>query len=96
MNEIRAYTPALWAKHEKSVRQSLEAYKERGFCTSFGDLRREIYAVAAPMRLLAERCQRLAQCQQIPVAPALERAVRGRSVRFAKAGAMEQKPEECE
>jgi DNA-binding IclR family transcriptional regulator len=51
INEIRAYTPALWAKHEKSVRQSLEAYREHGFCTSFGDLRREIYAVAAPMRM---------------------------------------------
>ena len=51
INQIRVYTPDIWRQHQVKVRQSLEAYERYGFCMSFGDLRREVYAVAVPMRL---------------------------------------------
>ena len=48
INEIRIKEPAQWEQHEKNLLLGLAQYRESGFCASFGDLRPEIVAVAAP------------------------------------------------
>lgn len=50
INEIRVYTPEIWERHRDKVQQSLGEYERYGFCTSWGDLRREFYAVGVPLR----------------------------------------------
>ena len=50
INEIRVYTPEIWERHKEKVRQSLGDYARHGFCMSWGDLRRDFYAVAVPLR----------------------------------------------
>lgn len=50
INEIRVYAPEIWERHKEKVRQSLSDYERYGFCTSWGDLRREFYAVGVPLR----------------------------------------------
>ena len=48
INEIRVKQPDLWRQHEKNLRLGIEQCRDAGFCASFGDLRPEIVAVAAP------------------------------------------------
>jgi len=50
MNEIRIYTPQIWEQHKDKVLQGLSDYERYGFCTAWGDLRREFNAVAVPLR----------------------------------------------
>lgn len=50
INEIRVYTPEVWERHKEKVRQSLSDYERLGFCMSWGDLRRDFYAVGVPLR----------------------------------------------
>ncbi len=51
LNEIRVNTPEIWKQHEEKLRQSQGDYERLGFCMSWGDLRRDVYAVAVPLRL---------------------------------------------
>lgn len=50
VNEIRVYAPQIWERHKDKVRQSLTDYERHGFCMSWGDLRRDFYAVGVPLR----------------------------------------------
>lgn len=49
INEVRVKTPELWDRYKAAVEKSLLDYRRLGFCYSYGDLRPEIYAVAAPL-----------------------------------------------
>lgn len=53
LNEIRIKAPEMWERHHKKVLQSLADFERLGFCMSWGDLRRDIYAVGVPLRLLS-------------------------------------------
>jgi DNA-binding IclR family transcriptional regulator len=53
LNEIRIKTPDIYERHHKKVMQSLNEFERLGFCMSWGDLRRDVYAVGVPLRLLS-------------------------------------------
>lgn len=50
LNETRVKEPDLWARYGSLVERSVQAFRQHRFCWSYGDLRPEIYAVAAPLR----------------------------------------------
>jgi DNA-binding IclR family transcriptional regulator len=54
LNEISVKTPDEWNTFGQRVLQSIDYFHERGFCVSYGDLRREVHAVAVPMRPAAD------------------------------------------
>jgi len=54
LNEIKVRTPDDWSAFQGRIEQGIQDYQERGFCVSYGDLRREIHAVAVPMRPMAD------------------------------------------
>jgi DNA-binding IclR family transcriptional regulator len=49
LDEIRAAEPARFAELRKGIEQAVRDYEERGFCTSLGEWRREVHAVASPL-----------------------------------------------
>ena len=49
INEVKVKDPDLWKKHKLAVEKSLMEYRSLNFCYSYGDLRSDIYAVAAPL-----------------------------------------------
>jgi DNA-binding IclR family transcriptional regulator len=49
LDELRAAEPDRFAALRKGIEQALRDYEERGFCTSLGEWRREVHAVAAPL-----------------------------------------------
>ncbi|MGH8745330.1 MAG: IclR family transcriptional regulator domain-containing protein, partial [Burkholderiales bacterium] len=50
LNQIKVKDPELHRKYRTAIDKSLEEIRSRGFCTSVGELRREVSAVAVPMR----------------------------------------------
>ncbi|WP_256675666.1 IclR family transcriptional regulator [Pseudomonas sp. R5(2019)] len=54
LNEIKVRTPDDWNTFHTRIEQAIQDFHERGFCVSYGDLRREIHAVAVPMRAMAD------------------------------------------
>jgi DNA-binding IclR family transcriptional regulator len=54
LNEIKVRTPDDWKTFQTRIEESVQEYHELGFCLSYGDLRREIHAVAVPMRAMAD------------------------------------------
>ncbi|WP_449433049.1 IclR family transcriptional regulator [Pseudomonas putida] len=54
MNEIKVRSPQDWQRYQARIEESIQMYQARGFCLSYGDLRREIHAVAVPMRPMAD------------------------------------------
>lgn len=48
LNEIRVKEPAQWERHRRNLLDSLDHFAQLGFCASFGSLRPEMVAVAAP------------------------------------------------
>ncbi|MDE1167716.1 MAG: IclR family transcriptional regulator [Pseudomonas sp.] len=54
LNEIKVRTPEDWNTFQGRIEESIQEFQERGFCVSYGDLRREIHAVAVPMRAMAD------------------------------------------
>ncbi len=50
INEVCVKTPEQWQKHGEAVNRCLDDYRRLRFCVSYGDLRPEIHAVAAPLR----------------------------------------------
>ncbi len=54
LNEIRVKTPGDWETFGVRIEESIQEYYECGFCSSYGDLRQEIHAVAVPMRAMAD------------------------------------------
>ena len=51
LNEIRVKAPADFERYHRRMLQSIGEFERYGFCTSYGDLRREVHAVGAPLRL---------------------------------------------
>ena len=50
LNQIKVKEPELHRKFRAAMEKSLEDIRTRGFCVSVGELRREVSAVAVPMR----------------------------------------------
>jgi len=50
LNHIKVKEPELHRKFRPAIDKSLEDIRSRGFCVSIGELRREVSAVAVPMR----------------------------------------------
>ncbi|MBN3761393.1 IclR family transcriptional regulator [Burkholderia sp. Ac-20365] len=50
LNEIAVKSPDDWAMFRERVLRAIDYFRERGFCASYGDLRREVHAVAVPMK----------------------------------------------
>lgn len=50
LNEIAVKSPDDWAMFRERVLRGIDYFRERGFCASYGDLRREVHAVAVPMK----------------------------------------------
>src|SRR5579859_2221118 len=50
LNQIKVKEPELHRKFRVSIDRSLEDIRAKGFCVSVGELRREVSAVAVPMR----------------------------------------------
>ncbi len=50
LNQIKVKEPELHRKFRPAIDKSLEDIRNRGFCVSVGELRREVSAVAVPMR----------------------------------------------
>lgn len=50
LNETRVKAPELWDRCMPMVERSVAEFRHLRFCYSYGDLRPEIYAVAAPLR----------------------------------------------
>ncbi|MBE9571271.1 MAG: IclR family transcriptional regulator [Proteobacteria bacterium] len=49
MEEIRVADEQNWPKIKEAVEQSRADYREKGFCLSLGDWRKEVHAVAVPL-----------------------------------------------
>ena len=54
LNEIKVKTPGDWEAFHQKISEGVQQCREHGYCVSYGDLRREIHAVAAPMRPMAD------------------------------------------
>jgi DNA-binding IclR family transcriptional regulator len=54
INEIKVKTPEDWKSYQQAIASSIQHYRDHGYCVSYGDLRREIHAVAVPMRAMAD------------------------------------------
>jgi len=50
LNQMKVKEPEMLRKFKPQIDKGLEDIRGRGFCTSLGELRREVHAVGAPMR----------------------------------------------
>jgi DNA-binding IclR family transcriptional regulator len=50
LNQMKVKDPELHRKYRAQIDKSIEDVRMRGFCVSYGELRREIYSVGVPMR----------------------------------------------
>jgi DNA-binding IclR family transcriptional regulator len=50
LNQLKVKDPEAHRKFRPSIDKALEEIRARGFCTSMGELRREVFAVGVPMR----------------------------------------------
>ena len=50
LNQMKVKQPEAHRRYRAPIDKALEDIRSRGFCVSTGELRREIYAVGAPMR----------------------------------------------
>lgn len=50
LNQMKVKDPELHRKYRPQIDKSIEDIRMRGFCVSYGELRREIYSVGVPMR----------------------------------------------
>ena len=55
LNELRIKTPDLWRQHGAKITQTLVAFRDKGYCVSYGDQRPGIFALAVPVGRLANR-----------------------------------------
>lgn len=55
LNELRIKTPDLWRQHGATITQTLAAFRDKGYCVSYGDRRPGIFAVAVPVGRLTNR-----------------------------------------
>ena len=50
LNQMKVKEPEVHRKYRMQIDKSLQEIRERGFCVSVGELRREVHAVGVPMR----------------------------------------------
>jgi len=50
LNQMKVKEPELHRKYRPQMDKSIEDIRMRGFCVSYGDLRREVHSVGVPMR----------------------------------------------
>ena len=50
LNQMKVKEPEIYRKYRAQIDKSLQEIRERGFCVSNGELRREVHAVGVPMR----------------------------------------------
>ena len=50
LNQMKVKEPELLKKYKSQIDKSIEDIRSRGFCTSQGEIRREVHAAGAPMR----------------------------------------------
>ncbi|HUK03602.1 MAG TPA: IclR family transcriptional regulator [Burkholderiales bacterium] len=50
LNQMKVKEPEMLRKYQGSISKSLEDIRAKGYCTSVGDLRREVHAAGVPMR----------------------------------------------
>ena len=50
LNQMKVKEPEMLRKYQASITKSLEDIRAKGYCTSIGDLRREVHATGVPMR----------------------------------------------
>jgi len=50
LNQMKVKEPELHRKHRPQMDKAIEDIRMRGFCVSYGELRREIHSVGVPMR----------------------------------------------
>jgi DNA-binding IclR family transcriptional regulator len=50
LNQMKVKEPEMLRRHKAQIDRALEDIRGRGFCSSIGDLRREVHAVGVPMR----------------------------------------------
>jgi DNA-binding IclR family transcriptional regulator len=50
LNHMKVKEPEMLRKYQASISKSLEDIRAKGYCTSIGDLRREVHATGVPMR----------------------------------------------
>ena len=50
LNQMKVKEPEMLRKHQAAITKSLEDIRDKGYCVSGGELRREVHAVGAPMR----------------------------------------------
>ena len=50
LNQMKVKDPELHRKYRAQIDKSIEDIRMRGFCVSYGELRREVYSVGVPMR----------------------------------------------
>ena len=55
LNELRIKTPDLWRQHGATITRTLAAFRDTGYCVSYGDRRPGIFALAVPVGRLASR-----------------------------------------
>lgn len=50
LNQMKVKEPEMHRKNRPQIDKAMEEIRNRGFCVSLGELRREVFAVGAPMR----------------------------------------------
>ena len=50
LNQMKVKQPEILRKYKPQIDRGLEDVRSRGFCSSIGELRREVHAVGVPMR----------------------------------------------
>jgi len=50
LNEIRLRQPELWSEYEAKLEPAFTHYRSKGFCVAFGDTRKDLWAISAPIR----------------------------------------------
>jgi DNA-binding IclR family transcriptional regulator len=50
LNQMKVKQPEMLRKYKAQIERGLEDVRSRGFCSSIGELRREVHAVGVPMR----------------------------------------------
>jgi DNA-binding IclR family transcriptional regulator len=50
LNQMKVKEPELHRKHRPQMDKAIEDIRMRGFCVSYGELRREVHSVGVPMR----------------------------------------------
>jgi DNA-binding IclR family transcriptional regulator len=54
LNQMKVKQPEILRKYKPQIDRGLDDVRQRGFCSSVGELRREVHAVGVPMRRMVD------------------------------------------